>query len=152
MKNNEQQSSFIIPKTHFEQNEIRPVSPNLNQQGQKLNITEKLIETKEQVEDEHIFAKNQKKISKPETKHVQQKQSPEQSNKDFSQNPIERRIFNLMKHWYPLRFKIPYPRKSLLNAYEQKEFIEFYNRFKNRTKISQSEVRLFKKYLVRKMF
>lgn len=61
---------------------------------------------------------------------------------------FDRRLNNLMKHWYPLRFKLYYPKKSLLSAYEQKEFLEFHAKFRSRTKVTQSEVKLYKKYLV----
>lgn len=61
----------------------------------------------------------------------------------------DRWVSNLMKYWYPLRFKLNYPKKSLLNGYEQKEFLEYHLKFRNRSKVAQSEVKLFKKYLVK---
>jgi hypothetical protein len=54
----------------------------------------------------------------------------------------------IMKHWYPFKLRVPYPRKSSLNADEQKEFIEFDERYKLRTTCAQREVKIFKKYLV----
>lgn len=56
--------------------------------------------------------------------------------------------FRMLKYWYPLRFKLNYPKRSLLNAYEQKEYLEFHERFRSRTTVTQSEVKLYKKYAV----
>ncbi|RNA44600.1 little elongation complex subunit 2 isoform X1 [Brachionus plicatilis] len=150
LKYSEEKPSFPIPKPTFEQSdnyEYRPFSPKLEKENENIDVAEKTPELKEMAETGHVLPSIQKKICKTESKQVQRKKSPERSAQDNFKNPIERRAFILMKHWYPLKFKVPYPRKSLLNGYEQREFIEFYERFKNRAKISQSEVRLYKKYL-----
>jgi hypothetical protein len=57
-------------------------------------------------------------------------------------------IYKLMRFWYPFKLKLEYPRRSSLCAFEQKEFIEFHNKFKSRTKVTQQEVKFYKKYLV----
>jgi hypothetical protein len=77
---------------------------------------------------------------------VQNQPQPQQQNsvKPF----MDSRVYNLMKNWYPLRFKLNYPRKSRLNADEQKEFIEFHAKFRHRTKLTAAEVKFFKKYIV----
>lgn len=128
-------------------------------QYEKIQTSPKLVESevkKEQIVNKATVVSDvahtsaQKKTHRPDMKQDQRKKTPERFGQDSFQNNFDRRVFHLMRNWYPFKFKLAYPRKSLLNAYEQKEFIEFYNRFKNRPKISQSEVRLYKKYLVRK--
>lgn len=51
-----------------------------------------------------------------------------------------------LKFWYPFKFKLAQPKKSTLSESEQREFIELHNRFKNRTKVTQAEVKFYKKY------
>ena len=139
---------FKIENKKQNQNVQRETSPKLIQSEIKKDQDKNFIENKETVETDNTRHSTQKITNKPELKQDQRKKTPELSGQEGFQTVFERRAFNLMKNWYPLKFKLPYPRKSLLNAYEQKEFIEFYNRFKNRPKISQSEVRFYKKYLV----
>ena len=88
----------------------------------------------------------EKRVTRSDNKQI--KKGPELASSDHIKNPFERRAFNIMRFWYPLKFKLPYPRKSLLNSFEQKEFIEFHMKFRNRVKVTQSEVKLYKKYLV----
>lgn len=58
----------------------------------------------------------------------------------FFQEPIRR--------WYPLRIKLDPPKRSRLDAVEQKEYLQFHAKFKDRTKLTNEEVRFYKKYLV----
>jgi lipase chaperone LimK len=60
------------------------------------------------------------------------------------------RSIEIMKNWYPLRFKLNFPNKSALNSFEQKDFIEMTKKFHNRTHISQKEVKAYKLYAVYK--
>lgn len=60
------------------------------------------------------------------------------------------RSSEIMKNWYPLRFKLNFPNKSALNSFEQKDFIEMTKKFHNRTHISQKEVKAYKLYAVYK--
>lgn len=59
---------------------------------------------------------------------------------------------NIMKNWYPLRFKLAYPKKSVLNPLEQKDFISFHSRFRNRTHLNEKEVKHYKTYAVSEVF
>jgi hypothetical protein len=72
--------------------------------------------------------------------HPQQQQQPKQQIKD--------RQSEIMKNWYPLRFKLNYPSKSALKLSEQKDFIDMCKKFLNRTHLSQKEVKTYKLYVV----
>jgi len=73
---------------------------------------------------------------------------PENKSPKGTPNIQNSAFFRMLKYWYPLRFKLNYPKRSLLNAYEQKEYLEFHERFRSRTTVTQSEVKLYKKYAV----
>lgn len=53
-----------------------------------------------------------------------------------------------IRRWYPLRIKLDPPKRSRLDAVEQKEFLQFHAKFKDRAKLTNDEVRFYKKYLV----
>ena len=61
---------------------------------------------------------------------------------------FDQATYKMLKSWYPFRFKLPYPKKSLLSSQEQKEFIELNNKYRLKTKVSVHEVKFYKKYLV----
>jgi len=61
----------------------------------------------------------------------------------WAHNP---KAVNIMKNWYPLQFKLAYPKKSVLNASEQKEFLDLHSRFRNRTHLTEKEVKQYKTY------
>ncbi|CAF0998202.1 unnamed protein product [Brachionus calyciflorus] len=117
--------------------EYRPVTPTLDE---PITVEEK-IEINEMKPSE-----TPKPNSKPQqNKPVQPtKKGPELATPDSN---FDRRTFNLMKFYYPLKFKLPYPKRSHINSYEQKEFIELHLKFRNRVKVTQSEVKFYKKYL-----
>ncbi len=56
------------------------------------------------------------------------------------------KAINIMKNWYPLQFKLGYPKRSVLNASEQKEFLNLHSRFRNRTHLNEKEVKPYKTY------
>lgn len=76
------------------------------------------------------------------------KETAQKAKKEPPKSKQDPRTMDIMRNWYPLRFKLNYPRKSALNAYEQKEFIDLFKRFQNRTHLSQKEVKLYKLYVV----
>lgn len=80
--------------------------------------------------------KNQQKGNNRNQKHVPY---------PWSQNT---RAVNIMKSWYPLKFKLAYPKKSVLNSREQKDFLELHSRFRNRTHLNEKEVKSYKTYSV----
>ena len=103
------------------------------------------------VENQETTTKRQSPQPPPPTAHQQPKQPRKPSHVESSSvGSIEwpSHLYKLMNVWYPLRLKLNYPKKSTLNSHEQKEFIEFHNRFKARTKVTQQEVKFYKKYLV----
>jgi hypothetical protein len=79
---------------------------------------------------------------------VEKQAEPEKKPPKGTPNTQNSAFFRMLKYWYPLRFKLNYPKRSLLNAYEQKEYLEFHERFRSRTTVTQSEVKLYKKYAV----
>ena len=60
----------------------------------------------------------------------------------------DKRVTNMMREWYPFRFKLAYPKLSCMNAAEQREFLEFHFKFKSRTTVTNAEVKLYRRYLV----
>jgi hypothetical protein len=79
---------------------------------------------------------------------------PQQQSVAKEQNQNKPKVLDrsseIMKNWYPLRFKLNFPNKSALNSFEQKDFIEMTKKFHNRTHISQKEVKAYKLYAVYK--
>ena len=89
---------------------------------------------------------NANSFKKPnQQKNLQQKNHQKSINYPWSHDT---KAVNIMKNWYPLRFKLAYPRKSLLNTYEQKEFLQLYSKFRNRTHVTEKEVKHYKTYSV----
>lgn len=84
-----------------------------------------------------------KEIPSKQVSNQTKKETPVKQPKAFDQKTYE-----IMKTWYPLRFKLNYPQKSVLSSYEQKEFIELFKKFQNRTHLTQKEVKLYKQYVV----
>ena len=58
-------------------------------------------------------------------KNFQQKSQPKSASHPWAHDT---KAVNIMKNWYPLRFKLAYPRKSVLNTNEQKEFLQLHAR------------------------
>ena len=67
-------------------------------------------------------------------------------------NPIpwshDNKAVSIMKNWYPLRFKLNYPKNSVLSAYEQKDYLNLHSKFRNRTHVNEKEVKFYKLYSV----
>ena len=85
------------------------------------------------------------------SRYQQQQQQPpalQPSTSSQSNKPQSDRHSEIMKNWYPLRFKLNYPCKSALKSNEQKEFIDMYKRFLSRTHLNQKEVKTYKLYVV----
>ena len=68
--------------------------------------------------------------------------------KNVNTQYIDQATYKMLKSWYPFRFKLAYPKKSLLNLQEQREFIELNNKYRLKTKVNVQEVKFYKKYLV----
>ena len=43
--------------------------------------------------------------------------------------PFDSNVYRIIKNWYPLRFKLNFPKKSVLNAAEQKEYLMLHAKF-----------------------
>lgn len=94
----------------------------------------------------------------------QQQHPPPHHNKQHQQQQQQQRMrgpqgqgnFHMfpepIRRWYPLRIKLEPPKRSRLDAAEQKEFLQFHAKFKNRVKLTNEEVRFYKKYLVSSSF
>jgi hypothetical protein len=115
--------------------------------------TEIELKTDEQLN----LAKEKQIINKAET--AKQKQPVKVTEAKINSTPTKSAQFNypwshdnkavaIMKNWYPLRFKLNYPRHSVLNAYEQKDFLDLHLRFRNRTHLNEKEVKSYKLYSV----
>lgn len=106
------------------------------------------IETQVKVAEKKVEEERAPPVKEPapvvEQHTLQEKQPPAAQNKGY----FDKRVLNLMKNWYPFRFKLNYPRKSRLNSDEQREFIEFHAKFRHRTKLTPAEVKFYKKYIV----
>jgi len=87
---------------------------------------------------------SEQKIKQPPPPLNQQQAKEQTQNKSKTLD----RSSEIMKNWYPLRFKLNFPNKSALNTFEQKDFIEMAKKFHNRTHISQKEVKNYKLYAV----
>ena len=60
----------------------------------------------------------------------------------------DNKAVSIMKNWYPLRFKLNYPKNSVLSAYEQKDYLNLHSKFRNRTHVNEKEVKFYKLYSV----
>jgi hypothetical protein len=120
--------------------DYRPTSPTFNPITENVETTvpEAKLEVKE------IIKQNPREVKKD-----QPQKQPRQPQANYERNWLTN-LQRLMKFWYPFRLKLDYPRKSALSSFEQKEFIEFHNKFKSRSKVTQAEVKFFKKYMVNK--
>ncbi len=57
-------------------------------------------------------------------------------------------MLTIMKNWYPLKFKLAYPKLSSLDSSQQKEFIELNDKFSKSTELKRSEMKNYKRYMV----
>jgi hypothetical protein len=58
------------------------------------------------------------------------------------------KVLNVMKVWYPLRFKLSFPKKSALNLFEQKDFLQMHAKLAKKSELTANEAKLYKKYMV----
>jgi hypothetical protein len=57
-----------------------------------------------------------------------------------------KKALQIMKQWYPLRFKLNYPKQSSLTSNEQSEYLDLHNIFCNRTTYTSAETKKYKLY------
>jgi hypothetical protein len=61
---------------------------------------------------------------------------------------MNKHMLTIMKNWYPLKFKLAYPKLSSLDSSQQKEFIELNDKFSKSTELKRSEMKNYKRYMV----
>jgi hypothetical protein len=86
-------------------------------------------------------------VTSPTTKETQA-QKPRTNNRNSTPNiyPFDRNTAQVIKNWYPFRFKLIFPKKSVLNATEQREFLELHSKFRTLKHINKSETKQYKRY------
>jgi hypothetical protein len=89
------------------------------------------------------LSKNQKSTRNQQQQHQNQ---TTRSNAPILFYPFDSHTYRIIKNWYPLRFKHNFPKKSILNLSEQKEFFDLNNKFLRVEKINKSETKLYKLY------
>lgn len=60
----------------------------------------------------------------------------------------DNKTLNIMKNWYPFKFKLAYPRNSNLDSNQQKEFLELHAKFSKGNDLVQSDSKKYKRYMV----
>ena len=126
-----------IEKTVIEQ-DYKPDLNLLQQQIENTNQTQLVNEVKSVI-------KSEKQIPNKQRAHQSGTQTYFHMNKSWSK---DYKMLEIMKDWYPLKFKLPYPKHSNLDSNQQQEFMELNARF---CKIADSstETKNHKRYIVR---
>lgn len=133
-----------------EEEKLPPPLPPPKQQQQQQQIQPAKQETKTPPPKQLEISPTSMAISqKPAAQQQPQRQQvpPNQYQKRGGGAPY-RMYHEPIRRWYPLRVKLDPPRRSRLDANEQKEYLQFYAKFKDRAKLTQAEVRFYKKFLV----
>jgi hypothetical protein len=123
-----------------------PLTPKQQQQQQTQPAK---LETKTPPPKQQEISPTSLAIPQKPAQHQPQRQQapPNQYQKRGGGAPY-RMYHEPIRRWYPLRVKLDPPRRSRLDANEQKEYLQFYAKFKDRAKLTQAEVRFYKKFLV----
>ena len=58
------------------------------------------------------------------------------------------KLLEVMKEWYPFKFKLPYPKASCLDSNQQKEFLGLHARFSKPPEVANYESKNYKRYIV----
>ena len=121
-----------------------PPTPKQQQQTQPAKLETKTPPPKQQ----EISPTSMAIPQKPAQHQPQRQQAPPNQYQKRNGGAPYRMYHEPIRRWYPLRVKLDPPRRSRLDANEQKEYLQFYAKFKDRAKLTQAEVRFYKKFLV----
>lgn len=121
-----------------------PPTPKQQQQTQPAKLETKTPPPKQQ----EISPTSMAIPQKPAQHQPQRQQAPPNQYQKRGGGAPYRMYHEPIRRWYPLRVKLDPPRRSRLDANEQKEYLQFYAKFKDRAKLTQAEVRFYKKFLV----